>query len=109
MKQERSILAGGCFWGMQDLIRKRDGVISTRVGYNRRGRGAGVQAHISHDRLRARECPGTARSPLEQPPRKKCLQVSPAIDDQIDIDALTDDPVDHSVRFEIGLTIVADA
>lgn len=51
----------------------------------------------------------TARSPLEQPPRKKCLQVSPAIDDQIDIDALTDDPVDHSVRFDIGLAIVADA
>jgi peptide-methionine (S)-S-oxide reductase len=34
MKQERSVLAGGCFWGMQDLIRKRDGVISTRVGYS---------------------------------------------------------------------------
>jgi peptide-methionine (S)-S-oxide reductase len=34
MKQERSILAGGCFWGIQDLIRKRDGVISTRVGYS---------------------------------------------------------------------------
>src|ERR1700733_7966464 len=34
MTQERSILAGGCFWGMQDLIRKRDGVISTRVGYS---------------------------------------------------------------------------
>ena len=34
MTQERSILAGGCFWGMQDLIRKLDGVISTRVGYS---------------------------------------------------------------------------
>ena len=30
---EKAILAGGCFWGMQDLIRKRDGVLSTRVGY----------------------------------------------------------------------------
>src|SRR5262245_2943 len=30
---ECAVLAGGCFWGMQDLIRRRDGVISTRVGY----------------------------------------------------------------------------
>jgi methionine-S-sulfoxide reductase len=30
---EKAILAGGCFWGMQDLIRRRPGVVSTRVGY----------------------------------------------------------------------------
>ena len=30
---ETAILAGGCFWGVQELLRRRDGVISTRVGY----------------------------------------------------------------------------
>ncbi len=34
MSTQRAVLAGGCFWGMQDLIRKRDGVVSTRVGYS---------------------------------------------------------------------------
>ena len=30
---ETAILAGGCFWGVEELLRHREGVISTRVGY----------------------------------------------------------------------------
>ena len=34
MTTETAILAGGCFWGMQELIRAMPGVVSTRVGYS---------------------------------------------------------------------------
>lgn len=33
MQTETAVLAGGCFWGMQDLLRRQHGVVTTRVGY----------------------------------------------------------------------------
>ena len=45
--KERAILAGGCFWGMQDLIRRREGVLSTRVGYT--GGNSPNATYRSHD------------------------------------------------------------
>ena len=40
---KKAILAGGCFWGMQDLIRKQPGVVDTRVGYT-----GGQNAHATY-------------------------------------------------------------
>ena len=47
MIEERAILAGGCFWGVQELVRHLDGVLSTRVGYTG-GRGANA-TYRNHD------------------------------------------------------------
>jgi peptide-methionine (S)-S-oxide reductase len=40
---EIAVLAGGCFWGMEDLLRKKEGVFSTRVGYT-----GGVNDHPTY-------------------------------------------------------------
>ena len=63
---ETAILAGGCFWGMQDLIRKLPGVISTRVGYtggdvpnatyrNHKGHAEAIEIVFDPDRLSYRD------------------------------------------------------
>jgi peptide-methionine (S)-S-oxide reductase len=49
MAEERAVLAGGCFWGMQDLLRRYDGVLKTRVGYTGGSvRNATYRNHGSH-------------------------------------------------------------
>src|ERR1700758_541009 len=63
---EKAILAGGCFWGAQDLIRKLPGVISTRVGYtggtvanatyrNHRGHAEAIEITFDPDRTSYRD------------------------------------------------------
>ena len=47
MTKGRAVLAGGCFWGVQDLIRRYDGVLSTRAGYT--GGGVRYATYRNHD------------------------------------------------------------
>lgn len=66
MYEERAVLAGGCFWGMQDLIRRHDGVLSTRVGYtggqvrnatyrNHEGHAEAIEISFDPDRVSYRQ------------------------------------------------------
>jgi peptide-methionine (S)-S-oxide reductase len=66
MAEKRAVLAGGCFWGMQDLIRKMPGVVSTRVGYtggdvpnatyrNHGSHAEGIEIMFDPDKLSYRE------------------------------------------------------
>ncbi|MGZ5323469.1 MAG: peptide-methionine (S)-S-oxide reductase, partial [Solirubrobacterales bacterium] len=63
---ETAILAGGCFWGAQELLRDREGVISTRVGYtggdvpnatygNHEGHAEAVEIVFDRDRISYRD------------------------------------------------------
>ena len=66
MSEERAILAGGCFWGEQDLFRRYAGVLRTRVGYpggtaphatysNHAGHAEAVEINFDPDRLSYRQ------------------------------------------------------
>ena len=76
---ERAVLAGGCFWGMQDLIRRYDGVISTRVGYT----GGDVpERHLSQSRNSRRSYRDHLRSRQDQlSPAARVLLPDPRPDD----------------------------
>ena len=66
MSDQRAVLAGGCFWGMQDLIRKLPGVSATRVGYtggdvpnatyrNHGTHAEGIEIHYDPERISYRD------------------------------------------------------
>jgi len=68
MTTEKAILAGGCFWGMQDLIRKLPGVLTTRVGYtggdvpnatyrNHHGHAEAIEIVFDPDKISYRDLP----------------------------------------------------
>jgi peptide-methionine (S)-S-oxide reductase len=47
MNEERAVLSGGCFWGVQELLRRREGLVSTRVGYT--GGSRSYATYANHD------------------------------------------------------------
>jgi peptide-methionine (S)-S-oxide reductase len=59
MTTERAVLAGGCFWGTQDLFRRYDGVLSTRGGYT--GGNVSHATYRNHKRF-----PGSAEQRLSK-------------------------------------------
>jgi peptide-methionine (S)-S-oxide reductase len=63
--QEIAILAGGCFWGMQDLLRRYPGVISKRAGYI----GGDLKCNLSQSRHPCRSI-GSAIRPQKRRYRK---------------------------------------
>ena len=66
MNEEKAVLAGGCFWGMQDLLRRYHGVLGTRVGYtggqvrnatyrNHEGHAEAIEIRFDRDEISFRE------------------------------------------------------
>jgi hypothetical protein len=62
---EKAILAGDCFWGMQDLLRKGPDVISTRVGYTGGGVPNATYRHHGTPPRRSRSSSTPSRSPTD--------------------------------------------
>lgn len=63
---QKAILAGGCFWGLQDLIRNQPGVVSTRVGYS--GGTSPTQPTVTTARTpKPSKSSSTPRSPITAP------------------------------------------